>query len=62
MAHASFVSISEEGSGDRSLDHLEIGTCPCDSLFDVQNAAFTNQSGEDTNLIGECGRESQRNL
>ena len=22
----------------------------------MQNAAFTNQSGENTNLIGECGR------
>lgn len=35
---------------------------PCDFLLDVQNAAFSNQSGEDTNLIGECGREPQRNL
>ena len=24
--------------------------------LDEQNAAFTNQSGENTNLIGECGR------
>ena len=23
--------------------------------LDVQNAAFTNQNGEDTNQIGECG-------
>ena len=28
----------------------------------AKNPAFTNQSGEDTNLIGECGREPQRNL
>ena len=40
--------------GEKSDDFTGVLTVV--GCLDVQNAAFTNQSGEDTNQIGECGR------
>ena len=40
--------------GEKSDDLMDVLTVV--GCFDVQNAAFTNQSGASTNYIGECGR------